>query len=753
MCLPPFLSRFLSTIPLWPFLLGLLSGIFIADLYDFHYWVPITLTSAITLTLKRSIITTITLGFILGFSSHGYTVKQQEKYSANLMGGHHRKQITLTGTVIDTGSKQSGPYLLQVSRPHHIRVLLKAPSNKYPVFQHGDLLTIHGTLQPVPELRNPHGFDQKQWLHRRGVELTLSTYRPIKKSGVKLTQRPNRLFARWRKSIRSKITQGLHNDSQEAQLIRAVVLGERPPRNSSITEDFKKSGTLHVFAVSGLHVGMVGTLLAFTLWMIRVPRWALIIGTILGMLLYAGITGFRPSAVRALIMAAIFLTGFLLKRKPYLLNTLAASAIMVLLLDGHQLFTPGFQLSYGVLLMLALTSDFWMTQLKPIAKIDPFLPRCLLTPMQERILNIKKWLRNALAFSVAAWSGSAPLIWLHFGIITPIAILAGIPLMLLVFLILAIAMLGLALGVLSPHPQTTMNQANALVAQLTSKTAAAFANIPLGHWYHSPSRPTKGQIIVYDIPYGGGAHFIDVGNGFLLDCGSPNHFTYQVLPSLNYLRAHPNTLIISHADVNHCGGMSSCLDTFSPQNAIIPHKNALSPSYNQFIKKAQESHCQLIVPHQKQTFPIEKNVFWEVLQAPAEMEGNGVADDSGLVMRLHWHGWKILFTGDAGFETEQRLLDTNTDIQADVIIMGRHSSDFTGSYTFYKTISPKAIISTNCTYHQSERIPPRWFKITQSLGITVFDQQKTGALTLTIQNNALTITPFLKTEKSFTIHQ
>ena len=132
---------------------------------------------------------------------------------------------------------------------------------------------------------------------------------PVTILGLSLVHRPVRIMANWRQSIRQSMTSGLDADAPSAQLIRAVVLGERPGRTSSMVEDFRKSGTLHVFAVSGLHVGMVGTIFGCLLWFLRAPRWVLIGGVIAAMTAYAGITGLRPPSVRAVIMATVFLTG------------------------------------------------------------------------------------------------------------------------------------------------------------------------------------------------------------------------------------------------------------------------------------------------------------------------------------------------------------------------------------------------------------------------------------------------------------
>ena len=197
--------------------------------------------------------------------------------------------------------------------------------------------------------------------------------------------------------------------------------------------------------------------------------------------------------------------------------------------------------------------------------------------------------------------------------------------------------------------------------------------------------------------------------------------------------------------------MSQCLTSFHPKQAIIPRTDLLSATYRDFLTQANTHHCRLIIPRSDEIFPIEPSVHLEILHAPAEIQGKGLADDTGLVIRLHWHGWRILFTGDAGLITESRLLDSGKNLSADVIVMGRNNDDFTGSQEFYEAVSPQAIISSNFSFPEREHIPERWKNLTQKLKIITFDQLQSGAVTLTLENGNLVLTPTLDTSKPITL--
>lgn len=734
---------------------GVILGVVIADSFGASWWwLGLYASAALCLIFRRKTLCLFLLGAVLAHGIHGSSIDRQNSWLESLDPKYQIRHATISGIIVDTGANGTGPYLVKVTSSdsdHHLRpgvhVQLSIPRSTFgytPIvtqLKYGDQIQVEGNLTPIPTMRNPYGFDRAKWLHRQGANLTMQSKAEIKIHGVAPIRRPVRMTNEWRLYLRNQMVLGLDKNSQEAQLIRAVVLGERPPHPSAMLEDFRHSGTLHVFAVSGLHVGMVGTIIGLVLWFLRVPRWLRITLTILGMASYAGITGLRPPSVRAVIMATVFLSGFLIQRRPTLINSLAASAVAVLLWDGHQLFTPGFQLSYGVLLSLALLAGMWARMLKPMGEIDPFMPHLLLTSWQETRLNLRKWLKNSLSISMAAWMGSAPLMWLHFGIITPIAIIAGIPLMLMVFLILAMTMLSLAVGAIWEPAAITINQANASVAQTTYHTATFFARLPGSHFYRQSPAEKNHQIIVFDLPYGGGATLINLGGGVLLDSGKQSHFLRHVLPTLVALKSSPDSLIVSHAEAAHSGGMSECLRHFRPKQALVPRTDLRSPSYKDFLSGAVLTGCRVIVPERAQTLQIQPGIFLEILHAPAELDGYGLADDTGLVIKLHWHGWRILFTGDAGFITETRMLESGLDLSADVIVMGRNADDYSGTETFIGAVAPQAIISTNTDFPLNERIPDKWRNFLQKVDIALFDQQLTGAMTITLEKEKLTLTP------------
>lgn len=211
----------------------------------------------------------------------------------------------------------------------------------------------------------------------------------------------------------------------------AMLLGKKAALSDEQTERFRMTGTMHFFAISGLHIGVIATVIAQCLLLIRVPRrfspW---IG--LPMLyLYVEITGASPSAVRAFLMAACFWFSFAIIRQRSPLSALATSAVAVLLIAPEQLWGLGFQLSYTVVLSILLFGLPLYESL--LLRTHPYkmLPEDSWTSGQRAIAWSYDKLLLLFCISLSAWLASAPLSAGLFGFIAPGAIFLN---MLLIYL-------------------------------------------------------------------------------------------------------------------------------------------------------------------------------------------------------------------------------------------------------------------------------------------------------------------------------
>jgi len=596
----------------------------------------------------------------------------------------------------------------------------------------GSVVRGRGNFGPLPEPRNPGEFDRAAWLRRQGVA---AVFHADGRDAETRTGWRAALGARIRHGFREAVTAGLAEDSQEAAVIRAVVIGEVAPDADSLIAAFRNSGTLHVFSVSGLHVAMVGSIGWLLLGRAGVPRrWAVValLPLIFG---YSWITGNSAPALRSAWMAAVFLGAFVFRRRPDLLNALGAVLLAALLWDGRMLFQPGVQLSYGVVAAIAVGTAWAEKCFAWMAAPELHLPAALMSRWQVFWLGLRRKTAQSLAVSLAAGVGSAPLTAFHFGLVTPVSVLAGLVLVPLVFILLCAALLAAALFPVLPPLARGVNFLNGHVANASVAAAEAFSAIPGGHL--QLRREVRPMLLVYDLEHGEGVACFSAGadGAVLIDCGGPRGFEYQVAPSLRQLGIEPDSVVLSHPDGGHLGGGAEVWRALPIRQALLPVKLSRSPSFRSWVTDAPKSGIQTRMMTAGADIPFPDGASLEILHAPDPMAVNALADDRVAVMRLHWRGWRLLLTSDAGMGTELKLLDAGKDVSADVIIAGRHRTDLTLCDRFLDAVQPRAIIASNPPFPAGEKLAPATVDYWKSRGIRVIDQGAAGGVTLRVEES------------------
>ncbi|MEX1115572.1 MAG: ComEC/Rec2 family competence protein [Akkermansiaceae bacterium] len=596
----------------------------------------------------------------------------------------------------------------------------------------GAIVSSRGNFAELPLPRNPGEFDQAAWLRSLGVAAVFDASRS---HGVVETGGIARLGSKIRQSFRAAVTAGLEVDSQQARVIRAIVIGEQPPDSEVLVAAFRNSGTLHAFSVSGLHVAMVGSIGWLILRFLGVPRRWAVLGLLPLIFGYSWITGNSPPAVRSAWMAAVFLGAFVFRRRPDLLNALGAVLLAAMLWDGRLLFQAGVQLSYGVVAAIAIGTAWASRVFTWLAKPELYLPLTQMSRWQLFSLRLRRNIAQSLGVSLAAGIGSTPLTAFHFGLVTPISVFAGIVLVPIVFVLLCAALLAAALYPLAPPLSRLVTHANAKVADVCVFAAQGFAAIPGGHFQLRGSQ--QPFLLVYELEYGAATACFSAGNhaAVLIDCADPYSFKRRIVPSLRRLGITPDSVVLSHPDGGHLGGGAPVWDAFPIRQALLPVDRSRSPAFRSWIDSAPQAGVKLIHAAQVSELPMPDGARLEILHTPNPLARDALADERVAIFRLHWRGWKILFTSDAGIATELELLATQKDLTADLIIAGRHRTDLSLSDAFLDAVNPRAILASNAAFPVEERLNPRRVAYWKSRQIQVIDPSKTGGVTLTIDES------------------
>jgi competence protein ComEC len=149
------------------------------------------------------------------------------------------------------------------------------------------------------------------------------------------------------------LPQGLRLGPEDAAMLNAMLFGDRVRLSQTLRAGFERTGTFHLFVVSGLHIALLTGALYWLLRRLRLPQPAAVLLTIAVATSYAALTGLGAPAQRALAMSAMYLLARWLGRRVSALNALGAAAMFVLVFDPRALFEPGFQMTFLVILAVA----------------------------------------------------------------------------------------------------------------------------------------------------------------------------------------------------------------------------------------------------------------------------------------------------------------------------------------------------------------------------------------------------------------
>lgn len=210
---------------------------------------------------------------------------------------------------------------------------------------------VRGVLQTLKvDAENPQGFER--YLDNLGIRLTLTRAQLVRE------ERPPGWFARFCAGAEERceriLRRGLEPHPEAASLYLAMLLGEKAVLSTEQQNAFMRSGTFHIFSISGLHIGVIALAIQSVLLLLRVPRRAAIVSGLAVLWLYTQVTGGSAPALRAFMMIAFFLGSRLFRLPANPLAALTAAALLTLLLDPWQLFSAGFQMSYGVVVALVV---------------------------------------------------------------------------------------------------------------------------------------------------------------------------------------------------------------------------------------------------------------------------------------------------------------------------------------------------------------------------------------------------------------
>lgn len=263
----------------------------------------------------------------------------------------------------------------------------------------GDELLVYTRLTPPKNNGNPDEFDYARYLKRKGCSGTAYVAAGHwRRTG----HDASRSFRQMALDYRGKVVdlyRSLGFERDELAVLSALTVGDKEELSEDIRETYSVAGASHVLALSGLHIGFLYALL----WFIFSPLWRrwrglkpfLLLLFVLFLVGFAFFTGLSSSVVRSVVMFSLLALASLQPEKPLTLNTLAATAFLMLLCKPVWLFDVGFQLSFSAVAAIVLVQP----KLYALWRAD------------NRFLRYG-W--GLVTVSVAAQLGTAPLVAFYF---------------------------------------------------------------------------------------------------------------------------------------------------------------------------------------------------------------------------------------------------------------------------------------------------------------------------------------------------
>lgn len=219
----------------------------------------------------------------------------------------------------------------------------------------GDILMINTCFEKPPGNLNPDGFDYAAFLHRKGIHwVAFIGAGKWKKIGHHTGFSIKALAEKTRDQLLAVFGKYL-SPGDEYAVLSALILGYQDDIDSELRESYSYSGTLHILAVSGLHVAVIYMILNAVLSLFLRSKYLIIIKILLIIFFlwtYSFVTGMSPSVIRSAVMFTLISIGTALDRKSQIYNTLSVSAFLILLFNPYYLFDLGFQLSYSAVISI-----------------------------------------------------------------------------------------------------------------------------------------------------------------------------------------------------------------------------------------------------------------------------------------------------------------------------------------------------------------------------------------------------------------
>lgn len=611
----------------------------------------------------------------------------------------------------------------------------------------GDPVRIKGTLSKLTTPKNQGQFDEEKYYRIKGIRYKLflkdskimrkkdvfsedtSLGDGVEKRKVGITYYIKNMLYK----LRVKASQIYDNilPSDKANLMKAMILGEKSYLSIDTKERYSQSGISHVLAISGLHISILGYGLFQSICSILSRKKSVII-TVTFLVFYCLFTGASVSTVRATMMLTIILMAYLFGRTYDIFSSVGVVALILLVVNPFYLWDVGFLLSFSAVLGIIM--------LTPI-----------LNEMYNKNDNQIIGIFNA---SLAATLGTAPIMIFNYYEVHIYSVFVNMLVVPLMSIIVLFGFIGLLLGSVSLLlgkifsgivfyilnfydlccesamylPFHTITIGKPMLFNIVFFVILLILIVQLGNKKRNKCLVKRsigvifcGLILInltfFIIPGNLKIVHLDIGQGdstviisphrevYIVDGGGnrkENKTTrdtgYHILrPFLKYNGINKiDCLIMTHSDGDHIGGLIELIDYFIVDKVIIPsiYKNKEDVLLGQLINKAASKGIPIVYINKGDVIN-DRDITFETLYPSTELREFHNNNAHSLVLKLKYKLFNVLLTGDIEKQEEQYINKKFADsIESDIIKVPHHGSSTSSTEEFVNNVKAKiAIIS------------------------------------------------------------
>ncbi len=568
-----------------------------------------------------------------------------------------------------------------------------------------------------------------------------------------------------------------------ATILAGELWGERASLPPELRAEFQETGTVHVLVTAGLHLGVVAALVLMLLRGLTAPRAAACAIAIAVIWSYAVFSGFHLPAVRAATMISCALAAYAFGRATRAWNIFGAAILAIALLDPQAVQSASFALSFSCVGAILLCADCIGKGLERYGALPPRL-------------------REVLALTIATQIGTWPLTAAIFLLFAPYALLANAAVVPCVGVTMILGAAQLALAPAPPLAQAVANVNGWLLAWIVASVhtlatlpGSSIAAVPPPAWtiaaydcvliaavslWKNGERRCAPAIFVLGVllvayPPRGADHrlritVLDVGQadaivirtprghtllvdaGGRLEQGRGNQSSAEavgeriVVPFLHREGVRTiDALLLSHPHGDHAGGIAPVLRSFTVGKFGDTGQRYAGFAYNDALQIAKTQRTPIVYPRAGTVWRTDDGLRLSFIgpSLPLLTHTRNDINNNSLAFILQYGAFRMLFTGDAGAEAEQRFLLEGIDLHATVLKVGHHGSAYSSTPAFINAVHPAYAIISVGRHNLFGHPAPSTIDTLQRLGVQIYRTDENGAVTATTDGAAVSIKPLI----------